>query len=66
MFILSGSNLYCNDVNSLYPTVMKNNPIGVINEFSGDITILNDVYWIGDATVSSKRDLIHPLLTNSI
>nr|YP_010977216.1 hypothetical protein UYH48_mgp01 [Daedaleopsis confragosa]WNZ34421.1 hypothetical protein [Daedaleopsis confragosa] len=64
MYIPYGSNIYCIDVNSLYPSVMKNNsyPVGVINEFAGDITILNDIYWIGDATVSTKRDLIHPYL----
>ena len=56
--------LYCYDVNSLYPYVMKTNkyPVGQINKFFGDITILDDKYWIGDASVSTKKDLKHPYL----
>ena len=64
MFIPYGKNIKCYDVNSLYPYVMKNNlyPVGPINEFFGDITILNDIYWIGEVNVSRKRDLFQPYL----
>ena len=56
-------NIYCYDVNSLYPAVMANNlyPTGSIFQFEGDPTIL-DNYWIGDATVESKTDLYQPYL----
>ena len=64
MYIPQGENIYCYDVNSLYPYVMKVNkyPVGSIFKFFGDITILDDKYWIGDASVSTKKDLKHPYL----
>ena len=40
--------IYCYDVNSLYPTVMANNlyPTGLMYQFEGDPSFLNDNYWI--------------------
>jgi hypothetical protein len=48
--------IYCYDVNSLYPSVMKNNlfPVESITQFEGDITILDNKYWIADCEVSTK------------
>lgn len=64
MYIPKGENILCFDVNSLYPSVMRDNlfPVGNINEFEGDITILKDKYWIADVDVKTKRDLQHPYL----
>lgn len=45
MYIPQAKDIYCYDVNSLYPYL-----------------ILNNIYWIGDVDVSTKRDLIHPYL----
>ena len=46
MFIPYGKNIKCYDVNSLYPSVMRNNlfPVGKIMQFEGDINILPDIY----------------------
>uniref|UniRef100_A0A896YSL2 DNA polymerase n=1 Tax=Coniophora olivacea TaxID=85977 RepID=A0A896YSL2_9AGAM len=59
-----GKELYCYDVNSLYPAVMANNlyPTGNIYQFEGDISIIKDKYWIGEAKVESKSDLYQPYL----
>ena len=66
MYIPHGTNLFCYDVNSLYPAIMRNNkfPIGNIIQFEGDITILDqkDLYWFGDVDVSTKVDLYQPYL----
>ena len=64
MYLPRGKNVYSYDVNSLYPFVMKENlfPVGSINEFEGDITILTDKYWIAESKVSTKKDLKHPYL----
>lgn len=58
-----GKELYCYDVNSLYPAVMSQNmyPTGQIFQYEGDITIL-DKYWIGEVEVSTKSDLYQPYL----
>lgn len=40
-------------------------PVGQINAFDGDITILDDnqkLYWIANAFVSTKKDLKPPYL----
>jgi len=61
-----GTKVYCYDVNGLYPSRMKTwgMPVGVIRQFEGDITILDQdkYYWIGDAQVSTKKDLYQPYL----
>jgi len=61
-----GTKVHCYDVNGLYPYQMKSwgMPTGVIRQFEGDITILDQeqVYWIGDAQVSTKKDLYQPYL----
>ena len=64
MYIPYGKKVRCYDVNSLYPSIMKDKlfPTGTIYKFDGDITILNDIYWIGEVNVSSKRDLFQPYL----
>jgi hypothetical protein len=58
--------VYCYDVNGLYPSQMATwgMPTGVIRQFEGDITILDQdrYYWIGDAQVSTKKDLYQPYL----
>ena len=58
-----GTNIFCYDVNSLYPSVMANNlyPAGQIFQFEGDPTIL-DNYWIGEGCVETKIDLYQPYL----
>ena len=64
----STSKIYCYDVNSLYPTVMRNNlfPVGNINYFEGDISILgpreNNILFVSDCKVTSKKDLYQPYL----
>ena len=64
MYIPTGQNLFCYDVNYLYPFVMLEHkyPVGQISEFFGDISILEDKYWIAEASVRTKRDLRHPYL----
>ena len=66
MYIPNARNkdIFCYDVNSLYPAVMAENkfPVGKMYQFEGDPTILNDTYWIGDAKVSTKSDLYQPYL----
>jgi len=63
-----GTKIHCYDVNGLYPSRMKTweMPVGVIRQFEGDITILDKdkdkYYWIGDAQVSTKKDLYQPYL----
>ena len=54
--------IYCYDVNSLYPYVMSEfkYPVGPIIQFDGDPTILEDKYWIGDVSVSTKEDMFIP------
>ena len=37
-------------------------PVGQISEFFGDISILEDKYWIAEASVSTKKELRHPYL----
>jgi hypothetical protein len=68
MFKPHGNNIYCYDVNSLYPSIMRNNdfPVGNIKKFVGDITLLNNrtnsTYWFGDVDVSTKKYLYQPYL----
>jgi len=64
MFKPYGENIRCYDVNSLYPYIMKTSlfPVGIIRKFIGDITILNNIYWIGDCDISTKKDLYQPYL----
>lgn len=68
-----GENIYCYDVNALYPTMMHNKkfPVGPIRVFQGDIEWLyildpnyskDNTYWIGNAKVSTKKDLYQPYL----
>nr|YP_010977162.1 hypothetical protein UYH45_mgp03 [Daedalea dickinsii]WNZ34367.1 hypothetical protein [Daedalea dickinsii] len=58
--------IYCYDVNSLYPSVMHNNkfPVGNIIQFQGNINVINennDKYWIGDCIISNKKDMSPPI-----
>ncbi|OAX31150.1 hypothetical protein K503DRAFT_704144, partial [Rhizopogon vinicolor AM-OR11-026] len=60
-----GKNLFCYDVNSLYPSVMKDNifPTGNIIQFDGDITLLSkEMYWFADSDVNTLKDLYQPYL----
>nr|UKQ56109.1 DNA polymerase family B [Taiwanofungus camphoratus]WRO45216.1 DNA polymerase family B [Taiwanofungus sp. YW-2023a] len=65
-YIPYGTNIHVYDVNSLYPSIMKNYlfPVGTINKFTGDISILSpdNLYWIGDVEVETKKDLYAPYL----
>jgi DNA polymerase type B, organellar and viral len=58
--------VHCYDVNGLYPSQMANwgMPTGPIRQFEGDVTILDQdkYYWVGDAQVSTKKDLYQPYL----
>lgn len=68
-----GKDIKCYDVNSLYPTAMKYNmfPVGEITQFQGNIDWLykldpeflkRQTYWIGDASVSTFKDLDKPYI----
>lgn len=73
VYIPYGKNIYWYDVNSLYPTMMKENPfpIGEMIQFQGDIKWLykfdpqfnnKNTYWIADVNVQTKKDLYIPYL----
>lgn len=67
MYIPKGENIFCYDVNSLYPFVMKNSymPVGNITYFEGDITkIFNNPYGFFEVKVTTPKDLKHPILIN--
>lgn len=60
-----GQNIYCYDVNSLYPSVMAKAkyPVGQIFYFEGDPSVLDvNTYWIGEAVVKTRKDLYQPYL----
>ena len=64
MYKPHGFNIHVYDVNSLYPSTMKDNlfPTGKITQFEGDISILDNIYWIGDVNISTKKDLYQPYI----
>jgi len=68
MYIPSGENIYEYDVNSLYPSVMKDNlfPVGHPTQFhiyqGQDLSFLKDKFWIADCIVNTDVDLFAPYL----
>ena len=60
-----GKNIFCYDVNSLYPAVIAQSlyPTGQIFYFEGDPSFLTDsTYWIGESIVETRKDLYQPYL----
>ena len=53
----SGKNIHSYDVNSLYPTSMRNLPmaVGKVNYFEGDILSLNNLLKINDKPLDSLK-----------
>lgn len=65
VFIKEGSDIYCYDVNSLYPFVMKKYPmpVGTPTYFVGDISLINkNPYGIFNVNVKAPYDIKNPIL----
>jgi hypothetical protein len=69
MFIPEGNNLFCYDVNSLYPFIMKEFPlpVGIPTYFEGDIrNIKTDAFGIFYCNIIAPNNLEHPILQTHI
>jgi DNA polymerase elongation subunit (family B) len=72
MFIPSpnkNENIYCYDVNSLYPTVMKNfdMPIGNIKYFDGDIRKVNNkAFGFFEVEITAPDNILHPIIQTKV
>jgi hypothetical protein len=65
MFIPKGKNIKCYDVNSLYPSVMLDQPmpIGKAESFNGDIRKFNkNAFGFFYVKVKCPEDILHPIL----
>lgn len=64
-----GEKVYCYDVNSLYPFVMKDNamPIGKPVFFKGDIRVVDpDAFGFFYCKITSPDNLMHPILQTHV
>ena len=50
------------DIINFIKLISSASGVGQINQFDGDITILNNIYWIADVDVETKTDLYQPIL----
>jgi DNA polymerase type B, organellar and viral len=69
MFIPFGTNVYGYDVNSLYPTVMKNQymPIGNITFFEGDIREVDKkAFGFFEVEITAPDNIKHPILQTKV
>jgi len=70
MYIPEGKNIYGYDVNSLYPTVMKNQemPIGNITYFEGDILKVEpNAFGFFEVEITSPQNEIkHPIIQTKV
>jgi hypothetical protein len=69
MYIPEGENIFGYDVNSLYPTIMKNNPmpIGNITYFEGDILKV-EPYAFGffEVEITTPEHIKHPIIQTKV
>ena len=64
-----GKNIYAYDVNSLYPTVMKNEqmPVGNITYFEGDINLVdNKPFGFFEVEITAPLDIKHPIIQTKV
>jgi len=69
MFIPYGENIYAYDVNSLYPTVMKQQdmPIGNIKYFEGDIRkVDNKSFGFFEVEITAPDNIKHPIIQTKV
>jgi len=69
MFIPEGENIFCYDVNSLYPSVMKNYdmPIGKIRYFEGDIRKVDSkAFGFFKVEIIAPSDIKHPIIQTKV
>jgi hypothetical protein len=65
MFIPYGKNIYCYDVNSLYPSVMINKvmPIGKAEKIIGDFNKIDEkLFGFFYVKVNCPEDIMHPII----
>jgi len=64
-----GENIFCYDVNSLYPTVMRkqNMPIGKIRYFEGDIRKVDPkAFGFFKVEITAPTTIKHPIIQTKI
>jgi len=69
MFIPFGENIHGYDVNSLYPSIMKNQdmPIGNIKYFEGDILKIDaNAFGFFEVEITSPNDIMHPIIQTKV
>jgi hypothetical protein len=65
MFIPYGQNIYCYDVNALYPSVMinKDMPIGKAEKIIGDFNKIDEkLFGFFYVKVNCPEDIMHPII----
>ena len=69
MFIPEGKNLYCYDVNSLYPSRMRECllPSGNFKKFEGDIRKINpQAFGFFFCKITAPENILHPILQTHV
>ncbi len=72
MYIPYGENIFGYDVNSLYPTIMKNEkmPVGKIIYFKGDITACANVtttpFGFFEVEITAPEHIKHPIIQTKV
>jgi hypothetical protein len=69
MFLPHGDNILAYDVNSLYPTVMRNQdmPIGLIRYFEGDIRKVDqNAFGFFEVEITSPENIQHPIIQTRV